>query len=40
MLKESVKIQTCLMQFALQKTSKSDLLSIVKDDKVKNWQLA
>ena len=36
MLKESVKIEACLMQFALQKISKSNLLSMLKVSSVKN----
>ena len=35
MLKESVKVEACLMQFAFQKISKSNLLSMLKDFKLK-----
>jgi len=35
MLKESVKIEACLRQFALQKISKSNLLLMLKDVKLK-----
>ena len=42
MLKESVKIEECLRQFALQKISKSNLLLMLIDVKLKidKWPYA